>query len=63
MSMQPPKPTDSQKMRIEQMFREAFGRELTLAERRYLGLSAALDDSEMESLDQTKHTFPQVAGE
>lgn len=63
MSMQPPNPSDSQKLRIEQMFREAFGRELTLHERRYLGLSADMEDSDMEPLEPTKQTFPHALGE
>lgn len=63
MSSKPPKPSDSQKLRIEQMFREAFGRELTMEERRYLGLSADMDDPDMDELDHTKHTLPRVASE
>lgn len=63
MSMQPPNPSDSQKLRIEQMFREAFGRELTPHERRYLGLSADMDDSDMEALEHDKRTLPRAAGD
>jgi len=38
--------TESQILRLENMFRKAFGRDLTLEERKFLGLSVAVAPDE-----------------
>jgi hypothetical protein len=51
--------------RIENMFRELLGRELTQAERKYLGLSATLisiDDLELESVFEPPKSMVKKAG-
>jgi hypothetical protein len=56
--MAKPALSETQRVRLEKVFREAFGRELTPDERKFLGLSVAV-----EPPDEDETTMRQPADE
>ena len=46
--------SETQRVRLENIFREAFGRELTADERKFLGLSVAVAPPDEEEINSSR---------